>query len=102
MCFDYVTVLKAALLFQCHSDLQQHIKAHLHHLSVERQEQLRCQGVVGKRKKKSTAAKIYLLFCCDLYGKKILVKLVFWWLLEAIGDERLHTMCLHTVTAGIS
>lgn len=52
MCFDYVTVLKAALLFQCHSDLQQHIKAHLHHLSVERQEQLRCQGVVGKRKKK--------------------------------------------------
>lgn len=72
MCFDYVTVLKAALLFQCHSDLQQHIKAHLHHLSVERQEQLRCQGVVGKRKKKITAAKIYLLFCCDLYGKKII------------------------------
>lgn len=67
MCFDYVTVLKAALLFQCHSYLQQHIKAHLHHLSVE--ETGATQVPRGCWEKKSTAAKIYLLFCCDLYGK---------------------------------
>lgn len=60
------------------------------------------RGCWEKKKKKVQLPKSTCSSAVTFMEKKLLVKLVFWWLLEAIGDERLHTMCLHTVTAGIS